>query len=111
MINILVKKFSRQTRIKEKLYKEFNPAFLEVVNESFKHAVPKDSETHFKIIIVSNDFKGIPVVSIHRKIYSMFNDEMGEKKDNKLHALSIVTKTEDEFKDKIPDSPNCVFKL
>ena len=111
MINTLIKRFSRELRIKEKLTNEFKPLYLEVVNESYKHAVPKDSETHFKIVIVSNDFKGQTIVSIHRKIYSMFNDEMGEKKDNKLHALSIITKSEDEWKDKTLNTPDCVFKF
>jgi stress-induced morphogen len=48
-------------------------------------------------------------VDIHRAIYNMFLDEMGEKKDNKLHALSIHTKTEDDWT-KVEESPDCVFK-
>jgi len=50
-------------------------------------------------------------MSIHRKIYSMFKEEMDEKKDNKLYTLSIIVKTEDKWKDKIPNTPDCVFKL
>lgn len=103
------KSFSRQNRIKEKLLQEFNPKHLEVINESYKHSVPENSETHFKLVIVSNEFKNKSVVEIHRKIYSMFKDEMGEKKDNKLHALSIHTKTEDDWTP-INETPDCAFK-
>lgn len=38
-----------QTAIELKLKSNFNPLHLEVVNESYKHAVPKGSESHFKV--------------------------------------------------------------
>ncbi len=109
MYKFFKKSFSRQDRIKEKLINEFKPKHLEVINESYKHSVPKDSETHFKLVIVSNEFKNKSTIEIHRKIYNMFIDEMGDKKDNKLHALSIHTKTEDDWKS-VLESPDCVFK-
>jgi BolA protein len=109
MYKIFKNFFSREGRIKEKLVKEFNPKYLEVINESYKHSVPKDAETHFKLVIISNEFKNKSTVLIHKKIYGMFMDEMGEKKDNKLHALSIHTKTEDDWKH-VQESPDCVFK-
>ena len=40
-----------QTRITEKLTKTFDPVFLDVVNESYKHSVPKGSESHFKVTV------------------------------------------------------------
>lgn len=33
----------------EKLSLQLQPVFLDIVNESFKHSVPKGSETHFKV--------------------------------------------------------------
>lgn len=35
--------------IQKKLVDMFSPLQLEIVNESFKHNVPKGSETHFKV--------------------------------------------------------------
>ena len=33
-----------------------NPLHLEVVNESHRHSVPDNAETHFKVVIVSENF-------------------------------------------------------
>jgi BolA protein len=38
-----------QIEMERKLRQAFEPTHLEVVNESYKHCVPKDSETHFKV--------------------------------------------------------------
>ncbi len=104
---------SRQDRIKEIINKAFNPLHLEIINESYKHAVPKNSETHFKLIIISEHFKNKSQVVNHQSIYKLLYSEMGEKKDNKLHALSIITKTPEEwnqlYREKIiADSPKCL---
>jgi stress-induced morphogen len=39
--------------ITRKLAERFNPAHLEITNESFMHAVPPGSESHFKVVVVS----------------------------------------------------------
>jgi hypothetical protein len=39
----------RQTEIVQKLSATFQPLHLEVENESYKHSVPRGSETHFKV--------------------------------------------------------------
>ena len=44
-------------QIKEKLTKHLMPTQLEVINESHQHNVPPGSESHFKIIIVSQAFE------------------------------------------------------
>ena len=38
-----------QSIIENKLSKFFSPSYLAVVNESYKHSVPKGSESHFKV--------------------------------------------------------------
>ena len=43
-----------QRTIESKLTDKFQPAVLQVVNESFKHNVPKDAETHFSVLVVSD---------------------------------------------------------
>ena len=56
--------------------------FLE--NESFMHNVPPNSETHFKLVIVSNDFVELTNVKRHQAIYNALNSTM-----SRIHALSI----------------------
>lgn len=41
-------------RIEEKLRAAFQPVFLEVVDESYRHNVPAGSESHFKVVLVSD---------------------------------------------------------
>lgn len=111
-----LKRFStnttRRERIRDILNKTYNPIFLEVTNESYKHNVPSESETHFKVIIVSDNFKNKSTIENHKNIYKLFADEMGEKKDNKLHALSLITKSPEEWEnytgDKEYKTPNCM---
>ncbi len=44
--------------IEDKLRAAFNPVFLEVVDESYRHNVPAGSESHFKVVLVSDRFIG-----------------------------------------------------
>jgi len=103
---------SRKDKINDILTKSFSPSYIEVINESFKHNVPKDFETHFKVIIVSEHFRNKSVIEIHKGIYKLLTNEMGEKKENKLHALSLVTKTPEEWNkiNQLDNSktPNCM---
>ncbi len=79
--------------------------FLE--NESFMHNVPLNSETHFKLIIVSNDFTDLTNVKRHQCIYKALNDTM-----TRIHALSIQAFTLDEYLKNpiILESPDCANK-
>ena len=79
--------------IKSKLINQFSPFHLELINESFKHSVPKNSETHFKVIIASNKFENMTPVEKHQMVYKVLSDEF----TNGLHALSLVVKTEKEW--------------
>ncbi|MEX2320800.1 MAG: BolA family protein, partial [Saccharospirillum sp.] len=51
------------------------PSHLIVDNESHKHSVPENSETHFRVEIVSEAFMGIRAVQRHQKIYQLLQDE------------------------------------
>ena len=44
---------SMQERIDQKLREGFAPVLLEVENESHGHNVPRGSETHFRVLLVS----------------------------------------------------------
>ena len=50
--------------IHNKLSSKTNPVHLEVINESFMHNVPKGSETHFKVVIVSDTFNGLQLLQV-----------------------------------------------
>lgn len=50
--------------IKKKLIDSLNPSYIEVINESYMHNVPKGSETHFKVIVVSDLFKDKPLIKV-----------------------------------------------
>jgi stress-induced morphogen len=67
--------------------------FCEVWNESDKHNVPKGSETHFKVVVVSPRFKGKKLVDRHRMINEALKDELSSG----VHALSITALTPSKF--------------
>ncbi len=79
---------------------------LEVLNESHMHSVPPNSETHFKVVLVSPDFEGLRKVARHQKIYAVVQDMMQQG----LHALALHTYTPDEWQEKgsAPASPDCM---
>ncbi|XP_045765833.1 DNA-binding transcriptional regulator BolA [Maniola jurtina] len=79
---------------------------MEVINESYMHNVPKGAETHFKVVVVSDQFDGLPLIKRHRMVNDILKDEL----QNGVHALSIVAKTPQQWEtsDKIVESsPNC----
>lgn len=47
-----------------KLTAGLQPVHLELLNESYMHNVPKGSETHFKVVIVSPEFQGKPLIQV-----------------------------------------------
>ena len=85
----------------------FSVEHLYLENESSMHNVPPNSESHFKLVIVSNDFSHLPKVKRHQNIYSVLNEVM-----NKIHALSIQAFTIDEVgrNPLILKSPDCSKK-
>lgn len=58
---------------------------LDVVNESHQHSVPKDSETHFRVLIVSQCFSTMNRLSRHRLIHGILRAEL----EGGVHALAI----------------------
>ena len=96
-----------QDTIKKTLINEFNPSILKIVNESYMHSVPKNAETHFKLVIVSDSFNNVSQVKRHQIIYKSLEDIMKQ-----IHALSINCYDEAEYSKNpiILDSPNCANK-
>lgn len=52
-----------QASIKTKLEK-LEPFYIEIINESYMHNVPKGAETHFKVVVVSEKFNGLPLIKV-----------------------------------------------
>lgn len=110
-----------------KLKTRFAPLHLEVVNESYKHAVPKGSETHFKVrqtsdllllfpwphhifnqvVVVSEEFEGKSLIDQHRLVNELLRDELA----NGVHALSIKTMNPTKWRaagNITHETPNCM---
>lgn len=97
-----------QQTIENKLEAALTPDFLQVLNESHMHAVPKDAETHFKLVIVSDSFEGLRSVQRHQRVYKLLSDEL----TGGVHALALHTFTPDEWREQAnaPSSPACMGK-
>jgi BolA family transcriptional regulator, general stress-responsive regulator len=80
-----------QTRdvITEKLRKAFTPESLRVEDESHQHAGHAGhrpgGETHFRLYIVSEAFRGKTRIQRHR----MINDTLASELSGGVHALAI----------------------
>ena len=96
-----------ESQIINTLSTSMNLSSLKIINESFMHNVPKGSESHFKIVVVTNDFINLSIIKRHKLIYKTLDNLM-----NKIHALSIHAFNEEEFKLNpiILDSPECANK-
>lgn len=97
---------ARRERIHETLIREIVPEHLAVIDESHLHAVPAGSESHFKLVVVSEAFAGESLVKRHRRINSLLRSEF----DQGLHALAIHPYTPAEWRERgqeAPASPKC----
>jgi BolA protein len=96
---------SMQTMITEKL-QALSPEHLEVINESHMHNVPEGSESHFKVVIVSDAFKDKMLIARHRLV----NKALEEELKGGIHALALHTMTMEEWfkKGNAPESPPCL---
>ncbi|MEK9673601.1 MAG: BolA/IbaG family iron-sulfur metabolism protein [Rhodospirillaceae bacterium] len=96
-----------KSRIQQKLAESLDPAHLEVINESHLHSVPPGSESHFKVVIVSEAFSGMNRVRRHQTVNDILNDELA----GPVHALSMQTHTRDEWRARggaVMASPQCL---
>ena len=96
-----------QTQIENKLQAEFAPQFIEVEHESHNHSVPANSETHFKVVLVSDQFLEKRLVARHQSVYKVLDEEL----KGGVHALALHLYTQDEWQAKngqAPESPDCL---
>lgn len=93
--------------IEKKLSEALDLNHMEVVNESHNHSVPANSETHFKVTLVSAGFEGVGLVKRHQQIYGLLKAELA----GGVHALALHTYTQQEWLDRhgnAPMSPPCL---
>jgi stress-induced morphogen len=96
-----------QDAIHDRLVQAFVPSVLEVINESGNHSVPVGSETHFKVVIVSESFAGQTLVARHRSV----NQALAQQLATGVHALSIQALTPAQWSERggvVPASPPCL---
>src|SRR5215208_376239 len=92
-----------QDVITEKLTEAFAPASLDVVDESHRHeghaGHRPGGETHFRVYIVADAFKGKSRIERHRMINTALSGELA----GGVHALAIHAAAPGEA---VPGQPN-----
>jgi BolA protein len=90
----------------KKLEEVFSPDHLQVINESASHNVPEGSESHFKVVLVSQSFEGQSAVKRHQSVYAVLAAEL----QSGVHALALHTylPVEWEKRQSAPISPDCL---
>ena len=78
------------------------PQQLDVLDESHMHS--RGLETHYKAVIVSEQFAGLNAVKRHQKVYAAVGELMGQ-----IHALALHPSPPDEWSQPgvAPASPTC----
>lgn len=83
--------------MEDKLTKAFSPAVLELEDESYRHAghagANPEGESHFQLLIVSDEFEGVGRVQRQRMVYDVLAEEM----KGRVHALVLKTLTLKEY--------------
>lgn len=86
------------SRIQETL----KPSTFIIHNDSSRHAHHAEQrkssnkiESHFRLEIVSDQFKGKSPALRHRLVYGLFKEEMAMQ--NGIHSISLKTKTPEEW--------------
>lgn len=89
----------------EQALQRLAPTHLELLNESHMHNVPPGSESHFKLVIVSDEFQGLNAVKRHQAVYRTLGDLMQQ-----IHALALHTYSPAEWQASglAPSSPDCM---
>ncbi len=95
------------TEINDIVVADLAPIRLDVINESHMHNVPPGSESHFKLVIVSDAFDGKTLIARHRVVNKLLASQLA----NDIHALSMHTYTSAEWAARggdVPVSPPCM---
>ncbi len=91
--------------VEEKLRIGISVSELQIANESHMHSGPA-TDSHFKLVLVSDDFAGKRLVQRHQMIYKILADEL----QSPIHALAMHLYTQEEWAKKngeVMPSPTC----
>ena len=93
-----------QNKIDKLLRDNLNVSKLIIRNDSNKHNVAPNSESHFNVQIVSDDFQNLSQIQRHKIVYKAVESLLTE-----IHAFSITAITTLEFKENpsLRDTPDC----
>jgi len=84
-----------EEQIRQRLSR-LQPLVLEILDESAAHAghagARPGGESHWRLRIVAEAFRGKPTVARHRMVY----DALGELINDPIHALAISARAPDE---------------
>ncbi len=95
-----------EKQLRTKLEAAFAPLHMELANESHMHSVPRNSETHFKLVLVSARFDGLSRIARQRLV----NETIAAELAGGVHAFTQRTLTPEEWeKGKAAgfESPDC----
>ena len=97
-------------RMRESIFRKLDESlpndFIAVTDESHLHNTPPGTESHFKVVIVSQEFQGKMPVKRHQLVYALLATELREQ----IHALALHTYTAEEWQSKgqqAPATPDC----
>lgn len=90
-----------QQDIERSLSDEFSPIHLEVANESHMHSVPANSQTHYRVVLVSAVFDGRSRVARHQQVYAVLAPQLAAG----VHALALHTYSPAEWQRRAADAP------
>lgn len=79
--------------IRRKLTEAFQPARLDIENESHlhhgHHGSPQTGESHFRVLLAADAFDGIGRVERQRKVYAVLSEELA----GPVHAFALTAVT------------------
>lgn len=99
--------------ISAKLIEAFAPAVLQVIDESHHHAghagAHPQGESHFRVVIEAEAFRGRPRVEQHRMVNAVLQEELKQR----VHALAIQSKAPPQLSFEIlkDDDPRLIALL
>lgn len=93
--------------IRDKLNNGLKIDHLDIDDESHMHNVPAGAQSHFRVVVVSDEFDGVALIGRHRSINALLKEELA----GSVHALALHTYTPDEWRarnESAGASPECL---